>query len=129
MSPTHFEVDVTLGVGPVKGRYEVDIRLSDLDEPREATLPGTARGALGSGGGQGAIRLSEAPEDGTTIHYEYSAQVGGKVASVGGRMLDGAAKMVIGQFFQKPVAQGRRRRREAAALASIAWGENETCAL
>jgi 2-furoyl-CoA dehydrogenase large subunit len=100
LSPTHFEVDVTLGVGPVKGRYEVDIRLSDLDEPRAATLTGTARGALGSGGGQGAIRLSEAPEDGTTIHYEYSAQVGGKVASVGGRMLDGAAKMVIGQFFQ-----------------------------
>ena len=84
----------------MKGRYEVDIRLSDLDEPRAATLTGTARGALGSGGGQGAIRLSEASEDGTTIHYEYSAQVGGKVASVGGRMLDGAAKMVIGQFFQ-----------------------------
>lgn len=100
LSPAHFEVDVTLGVGPVKGRYEVDIRLSDLDEPNAARLTGTASGALGSGGGSGTIRLVDAPDGGTTVHYDYQAQVGGKVASVGGRMLDGAAKMVIGQFFQ-----------------------------
>lgn len=100
LSPTHFEIDVTLGVGPVKGRYEVDIRLSDLDAPNVAKLTGTARGALGSGGGEGMIRLADASDGGTLVHYEYTAQVGGKVASVGGRMLDGAAKMVIGKFFE-----------------------------
>lgn len=100
LSPTHFEVEVTLGVGPVKGRYEIDIRLSDLVEPNSARLSGVARGALGHGGGEGTVRLAEDGKGGTVVRYDYEAHVGGKVASVGGRMLDGAARMVIGQFFQ-----------------------------
>lgn len=105
ISPTRFVADVTLGVGPVKGRYRVDVALSDLEEPERATLTGKANGALGSGGGSGQVRLEPDGSGGTHIHYEYEAQVGGKVASVGGRLLDGAARIVIGQFF---AALGRR---------------------
>ncbi|MBV8916426.1 MAG: molybdopterin-dependent oxidoreductase [Acetobacteraceae bacterium] len=98
LSDTHFRADVTLGIGPVKGRYKADIQLSDLDPPRAVTLTGSVTGALGSGGGTGRVTL--VPEEGgTTIAYAYEAAVGGKVASVGGRLLDGAARVIIGQFF------------------------------
>lgn len=98
VTATHFRADVTLGVGPVKGRYKADIRLSDLDEPRAVTLSGRVEGALGFGGGSGRITLMPI-ESGTRVGYSYEAAIGGKVASVGGRLLDGAARIVIGQFF------------------------------
>lgn len=99
LSETHFKADVTLGVGPVKGRYKAEIELSDLDEPRAATLTGSVSGALGTGGGHGRVTLTPDGAGGTVIGYSYEAAVGGKVAAIGGRLLDGAAKAIIGQFF------------------------------
>jgi 2-furoyl-CoA dehydrogenase large subunit len=98
VSDTHFRADVTLGVGPVKGRYKAEIRLTDLVPPSSVTLTGETSGALGFGGGTGFVTLEEA-NGVTTIRYRYEAGLGGKVASVGGRLLDGAARFVIGQFF------------------------------
>jgi 2-furoyl-CoA dehydrogenase large subunit len=98
VSDTHFRADVTLGIGPVRGRYRADVRLSDLDPPRAVTLGGSADGALGFGHAEGRITL--APEDGRTrVHYAYMAAIGGKLASIGSRLLDGAARVIIGQFF------------------------------
>lgn len=105
LAPNRFLADVTLGVGPVKGRYRVQVGLSDLDAPNKATLTGKAGGALGTGEGSGRVTLTPDGSGGTVIGYSYDAAVGGKVASVGGRLLDGAAKIVIGQFF---AALGRR---------------------
>jgi 2-furoyl-CoA dehydrogenase large subunit len=105
LSPTHFKADVTLGVGPVKGRYKAEIQLSDLDAPHAATLSGAVVGALGTGGGAGRVTLAPDGDGGTVIGYSYEAAVGGKVASIGGRLLDGAARAIIGQFFS---ALGRR---------------------
>jgi 2-furoyl-CoA dehydrogenase large subunit len=99
LSDTHFEADVTLGVGPVKGRYKADVRLSDLDAPRAATLAGSVIGALGTGGGRGRITLAPDEKGGTVVSYTYEAAVGGKVAAVGGRLLEGASRVIIGQFF------------------------------
>ena len=99
LSDTHFTAEVTLGVGPVKGRYKAEIELSDLDEPRAATLTGSVSGALGTGGGSGRVTLTPGENGVTTIAYTYEAAVGGKVAAIGGRLLDGAAKAIIGQFF------------------------------
>ena len=99
ISDTHFRADVTLGIGPVKGRYRADIELSDLDPLRAVTLSGSAEGALGFGRGSGRVKLEPNSGDGTIVTYRYEAAIGGKVASVGGRLLDGAAKLIIGQFF------------------------------
>jgi 2-furoyl-CoA dehydrogenase large subunit len=99
ISDTHFRADVTIGIGPVKGRYRADAKLSDLDPPRAVTLGGSAEGALGFGGGEGRITLVPADNGGTTIRYVYEAAIGGKVASIGGRLLDGATRVIIGQFF------------------------------
>ncbi len=57
LSDTHFRADVTLGIGPVKGRYRAEVKLSDLDPPRAVTLGGAAEGALGFGSGEGRITL------------------------------------------------------------------------
>ncbi|MFN3347643.1 xanthine dehydrogenase family protein molybdopterin-binding subunit [Pseudorhodoplanes sp.] len=99
VSETHFRADVTLGIGPVTGRYKADIRLRDLVRPQSVTLDGVVDGALGNAAGTGRIRLSPMPEGGSLLTYDYDAQIGGKVASIGGRLLDGAARVVIRQFF------------------------------
>ena len=87
ISDTHFRADVTLGIGPVKGRYRAEVKLSDLDPPNAVTLAGSAEGALGFGNGEGRITLRPLPDGGTAIHYAYEAGIGGKVASIGGRLL------------------------------------------
>lgn len=94
-----FSADVSLGVGPVKGRYRANVELADLNEPRSVTLRGAASGALGFARGDGRIEL-EPGEGGTRLSYRYQAQIGGKVAAVGGRLLDAAARVVIRQFFE-----------------------------
>src|SRR5579871_363252 len=71
ISDTHFRADVTIGIGPVKGCYRTEVKLSDLDPPNAVTLAGHADGALGFGHGEGRITLRPAPNGGTTIHYVY----------------------------------------------------------
>ncbi|WP_287849800.1 molybdopterin cofactor-binding domain-containing protein [Acidiphilium sp.] len=95
-----FAAEVTLGVGPVRGRYSASIRLSGLDEPREATLSGTIEGALGGGSGSGRVRLLPEGAGGTRIEYEYEVRIGGRVAAAGDRLLAGASRVVIGAFFE-----------------------------
>jgi 2-furoyl-CoA dehydrogenase large subunit len=118
ISDTHFRAEVTLGIGPVKGRYRAEVKLSDLDRPKAVTLAGHAEGALGFGHGEGRITLRPASNGGTTIHYDYEAGIGGKVASIGGRLLDGAARVIIGQFF---AALARQAGGGAGALAELSF--------
>src|ERR1700722_7520096 len=62
LSETHFRADVTIGIGPVKGRYRAEVKLSDLDPPHAVTLGGMAEGALGFGDGEGRITLVPAED-------------------------------------------------------------------
>lgn len=93
-----YRADLVMGVGPIRGRFEANVALTDLVEPRSAVLKGDISGPLGSGGGTGYITLA-ADGSGTKISYRYEVNVSGKVASVGGRMLDGAARALFRQFF------------------------------
>jgi len=99
-----YRAEVDMGVGPVRGRFEANVALSDLVEPKSATLTGDVAGPLGNGGGTGRVTLTQ-DSDGTLVTYSYEITVSGKVASVGGRMLDGAARVLIGQFFNALVRQ------------------------
>jgi 2-furoyl-CoA dehydrogenase large subunit len=117
ISDTHFRAEVTLGVGPVKGRYRAEVKLSDLDPPHLVTLSGSAEGGLGFGSGEGRISLVPTA-GGTAIRYVYDAAIGGKVASIGGRLLDGAARVIIGQFF---AALARQSGGGGAAPARLSW--------
>ncbi len=100
VSSNHYRAEVSLGVGPIKGRFVADVKLSDLDENRFARLSGGMTGPLGGSEGEGAVALERLP-DGTKVRYSYAVGVSGKVAAVGGRMLDRAAGLVIGQFFER----------------------------
>ena len=93
-----YRAEVDMGVGPVRGRFAANVRLFDLDAPRHASLAGEVLGPLGTGTGEGKVLL-EPIEGGTRVTYSYKVRVAGKVAAVGGRMLDGAARALIGQFF------------------------------
>ena len=99
-----YSAEVNIGVGPVRGAYRAAVRLADLDPPRSLTLAGRATGALGWGEGEAWVTVAPAPQ-GTLVSYRYEAEIGGKVASVGGRMLDGVAKLLIAQFFHALVAR------------------------
>jgi len=94
----------TLGIGPVKGRFQIEVALEDLDAPHALRLVGSASGPLGMSQGSGNVILTETP-DGTRVDYDYAVQISGKIASVGGRMMDGAARALIGQFFSRLVRQ------------------------
>jgi 2-furoyl-CoA dehydrogenase large subunit len=120
VSNTDFRTDVTIGVGPVKGRYRARITLSDLDRPNGVTLVGTADGALGFGSGRGRITLAPEANGGTSLHYCYEAEIGGKVASIGGRLLDGAARIIIGQFFAALARRAGADRRTTSGPIAVA---------
>jgi len=124
ISDSEFHADVTLGVGPVKGRYRAIIKLSELDPPRAVTLNGRVAGLLGSGNGTGHIRLRAADETRTVLSYDYEIEIGGKVASVGRRLLDGAARFVIREFFEALSRQlsGEKRRRGWFARVATLFG-------
>ncbi|PWC78874.1 molybdopterin cofactor-binding domain-containing protein [Azospirillum sp. TSH64] len=104
VGPNAYRAEVVVGIGPVRGRYTAQVALSDLDPPKSLTLTGSGTSALGSGSGTGHVTL-ERTATGTRVTYRYSASVGGKVAAVGGRMLDSASRLLIGQFFEKLVAR------------------------
>jgi 2-furoyl-CoA dehydrogenase large subunit len=98
-----YAAEVTLGVGPVSGTFKARVRLSDMKAPNSVTLSGDLNGPLGSSRGSGHVTLTAAGA-GTEVRYDYSVEIGGKVAAIGGRMLDGAASLVIGQFFKRLTA-------------------------
>lgn len=95
-----YRADVTVGVGLVRARYAAEIELSELDPPRSLRLAGSGLSSLGSARGSGRVTL-EPSESGTRLHYDYRAEVSGKVAAVGGRMLEGAAKIVLAELFEQ----------------------------
>ena len=95
-----FRAVAVIRIGPIKGRFRAEIQMSELEAPTALTLSGSATGPLGSGAGSGRVYLVE-EDGGTRVSYEYSAEIGGKVAAVGGRMIDGAARILISEFFKR----------------------------
>lgn len=101
-----YQAEATLGAGPVKGRFSAAVVLTDLAPPRALRLSGSAAGALGSATGEGRIQLT-AVETGTKVDYVYAVLISGKVAAVGGRLLDGAARGLIKQIFARLAGSAR----------------------
>jgi 2-furoyl-CoA dehydrogenase large subunit len=117
--PNRFRAQVTIRIALIKARYEAEIELSDIVAPTSLRLSGRGQSALGTAQGDGCVRLEAIMPSGaqaaepagtthTRLHYDYRAQVGGKVAAVGPRMLEGAARLVLGELF---AALGRQAQR------------------
>ncbi len=122
VSGTDFVAHVRFGVGPVSGDYKVEIGLFDLDEPHSASLVGNATGALGNGSGEGRIELKPVDKTQTEIVWEYGAHAGGRVASVGSRLLNGATRIVMNRFFE---ALGRQAQDEGSPSGAEPGSDNE----
>ncbi len=95
-----YRAEVTIGIGVVKARYQAQVTLSDLDPPHGLSLGGKGMSALGTAQGSGTVRL-EPMAGGTRLAYDYDIAVSGKVAAVGSRMLEGAAKVILQQLFER----------------------------
>jgi uncharacterized protein len=88
-------------LGPISARFSGRVRLSDIDPPNGYTLSGEGKGGpAGFAKGAAKVRLSPAPE-GTLLTYTVEAQVGGKIAQLGARLIDATAKSMADQFFTK----------------------------
>jgi carbon monoxide dehydrogenase subunit G len=96
-----FEAVVVQKVGPVKARFTGIVRLSDIVEGESCTLSGEGKGGA-AGFAKGAAKLRLEPiETGTRLHYEVDASVGGKLAQLGSRIIDGFARKMVDEFFAR----------------------------
>ena len=94
-----FDATVVQKVGPVKATFKGHVSLSDLVEHQSLTLSGEGKGgAAGFAKGGADVKLS-ATEGGTLLEDEVDAKVGGKLAQLGSRLIDGFAKKMADQFF------------------------------
>jgi uncharacterized protein len=101
-SPTEMTATVVIKVGPVKAKFGGKVTLSDLDPPNGYRITGEGSGGVaGFAKGGAAIRLEAASDDETILHYEVDSQIGGKLAQLGGRLIDSTAKKLAGEFFTK----------------------------
>lgn len=96
-----FEAVVAVKVGPVGARFKGKLQMTNVDAPRAYTINFDGQGGA-AGFGKGSADVSLAPEDGRTrLRYNARAQVGGKMAQIGSRLIDAAAEKITEEFFSK----------------------------
>jgi carbon monoxide dehydrogenase subunit G len=98
IGPDQYQATLTVGIAVVKGKYTGTVTLSEKEPPQRFTLQVQGKGTGGFLQGTGVLELAEDLQ-GTKVTYQGDVQVGGPIASVGQRLLEGAAKMMVGQFF------------------------------
>jgi carbon monoxide dehydrogenase subunit G len=115
-----FTAQIRLKVGPVVSEFQGNVRLLDLDPPNSYRIEGQGDGgAAGFAKGGARVTLSDA-EGGTRLHYAVHADIGGRLAQLGGRLINGVAKKQADQFFQNFAAQFAERPAAASASAPAA---------
>lgn len=99
-SETEMTATVVLKVGPVKARFEGAVQLSNLDPPHSYTISGEGKGGMvGFAKGGADVSLAQQPDGTTVLSYTVKADVGGKIAQLGARLIDSTAKKLAEQFF------------------------------
>jgi uncharacterized protein len=102
-----YAVVMTASVGPVKAKFKGRMNLVDIDAPHTYTIVFEGSGGV-AGFGKGQAKVNLEPGDNaesTTLTYTANAQVGGKLAQIGSRLVDGAARKIAGEFFKRFSAQ------------------------
>ena len=94
-----FQAVATNKIGPVKARFKGKVRLTDLDPPNGYKISGEGDGGVaGFAKGGASVNLTE-KDGGTLLTYNVEAQIGGKLAQLGQRLVNGAAKKMADDFF------------------------------
>lgn len=111
--PDRYTAVLALRVGPVAARFNGKVQLSDVKAPESCTISFDGQGgAAGFGKGSARVRISPLDE-GCTLAYDANAQVGGKIAQVGQRLVDGVAKSMAEDFFKRFDEEMARRHPKA----------------
>jgi carbon monoxide dehydrogenase subunit G len=101
-SDTELEAKVTAKVGPVKASFVGAVKLSKLNPPRSYVISGEGKGGVaGFAKGGATVQLSDTADGHTKLSYDVDAQVGGKLAQIGSRLIDSTAKKMATDFFKK----------------------------
>lgn len=122
---SQWEGDLNIKVGPVQGKFKGRVEMHDLDEPSRFNLKIDGQGSTGFVKATAKVDLEGSGES-TIMHYDSDAQVGGRIASVGQRLLDSSAKAIIQQSLDglhelmKAASQSDREGEEAAATVAEA---------
>jgi len=93
-----FKAKVRTSVGPVNAQFKGKVKLSDVNPPNSYKMTFKGDGTAGFAQGTASVQLASS-DGGTTINYDAQAKVGGKLAQIGSRLIDGAARKMADEFF------------------------------
>jgi carbon monoxide dehydrogenase subunit G len=100
VGPEEYEARMKIGVAAIRGTYQGRVKIEGKDEPNSYRMVVEGKGPAGQISGDATIALSQAADDGgTRVDWTGNANVRGTLARVGGRVMQPAAKMIVGQFF------------------------------
>ena len=101
-SPTQMSAKVVLKIGPVKAAFKGSVTLSDIKAPESYRISGKGEGGFaGFASGGATVKLTANSPSETLMEYDVDAQVGGKIAMLGSRLVDSTAQSLANQFFDK----------------------------
>ncbi|WP_028032281.1 carbon monoxide dehydrogenase subunit G [Chelativorans sp. J32] len=99
-SDTQFSAVVSLKIGPIKARFNGEVELTNLNPPHSYTISGEGKGGVaGFAKGGADVALKEDGPETTILSYQAKADVGGKMAQLGGRLIESTSKKLASQFF------------------------------
>jgi carbon monoxide dehydrogenase subunit G len=125
VSPEEFRVLIAAAIGPLRARFKGTLRLTEANPPASCVMVFEGQGgAIGFGKGTSTVSLTETPE-GTELSYTANAQVGGKLAQVGSRLIDNVARKMSDDFF---AAFKKRFSPEEPAIAAPAQAQAQAIA-
>ena len=98
IGPDEYEATMKIGIGAIRGTYQGRVKISNKDEPNSYTMLVEGKGPAGNLSGEGTIELLE-DGDTTRVNWSGKANIRGTLARIGGRVIQPAAKTIVGQFF------------------------------
>jgi uncharacterized protein len=100
-TPNEMTATVVIKLGPVKATFGGKVSLSDINPPNSYRISGEGSGGIaGFAKGGASVRLEKEDLEMTILHYQVDAQIGGKLAQLGSRLIDSTAKKLAGAFFE-----------------------------
>jgi hypothetical protein len=100
-SDTDMKATAAIKIGPISARFTGKVQLLDLDPPNSYRIEGEGQGGVaGFAKGGASVKLEAESAEATMLNYAVDAQIGGKLAQLGGRLIDSTAKKLAGEFFE-----------------------------
>ena len=107
VGPDEYEATMKIGIGAIRGSYQGRVKISNKDEPNSYTMLVEGKGPAGNISGEGSIVLADDGER-TLVNWSGKANVRGTLARIGGRVIQPAARTIVGQFFSCLEAKANR---------------------